>query len=228
MITLQRARDRPQGPEGRAVHPADEAFGALRGCFEQLTSETVEPGQNLVRPMAAGAEVVVYVGEGSLDFNDGLGRAGSLIAGDFLRLTAATNIGFSVSNSSLSPARVYQIYLSPAALSVEPASEQCHLTVAERRGLGCVVASRDGRGGSMRLLHDTCIHSGVLRAGQHVVHVLTVGRVAWVHVVEGQVSVAGTNIRAGDRVCVSRQRTASITAHQPSEVLLIDVIASTR
>lgn len=227
MITLQRARDRPKAIAGGHGVAADEPFASLRGCFEQLTADPLGPLESVTRHMARGAEVVIYVFEGNVDFDDGLGHTASLLAGDFVRLSAVQATEIVVANPrDDETARVYQVHFGPSATGIGELIERRRFTAADRERL-CLVATSEHQAGAMHLRHDAAVHSGRLQRGQHVVHELSTGRVAWVQVVQGNVSVSGTSLLAGDRMCVSRQRTASFTAQQHSEVLVVDVATPT-
>lgn len=226
VITLQRARDRPTGVGGGPASPTDEPFASLKGCLRQLAAEVVPPKAAVGRVMKAGEEVVLYVYEGSVELDARLGHEVELLAGDFARLTVEARTEITVFNTShRTTARVYQVLFGSEPSGVVKSFDRRRFTVAERAGLGCLIAGEGLRREGMMLHHDARVYSGVLQRGQHVVHDLSPGRVAWVDIIQGEVSVSGTNILAGDRVCVSGQRTASLTSGRLSEVLLIDITA---
>lgn len=229
MITLQLARDRPHGAGGLPALPVDEPFASLRGCLRQLSDDLVPPNEVVSRVVEPGEEVVLYVCRGSIELDAHLGRTVTLLAGDFARLSVPARTDVTVSNpSQRMNAHVYQVLFSADSGQPVRSFDRRRFTVAERSGLGCVVAAANLRGEAMRLHHDARVYSGVLQRGEHVVHELHPGRVAWVQLIQGSISVSGTEIMPGDRVCVSSQRTASLTSRNFSEVLVIDVIAPER
>jgi hypothetical protein len=97
--------------------------------------------------------------------------------------------------------------------------------VAERRGLLCVVASPDGRTGSLHVHQDIRIYSTLLDAGQHVVHELRPGRGAWLHVVSGEATLGDLVLGTGDGVGLSGEPAVSFTAREATEILLVDLPA---
>ncbi|HVZ35549.1 MAG TPA: hypothetical protein VG963_24155, partial [Polyangiaceae bacterium] len=102
--------------------------------------------------------------------------------------------------------------------------DQKRFSAAERRGLLCVIASPDGRGGSLRIAQDALLHSALLEPGQHVVHELGPGRIAWLPLVEGEVALPdGILAAAGDGAGISEDRAVSFTAREASEILLLDL-----
>ena len=104
-----------------------------------------------------------------------------------------------------------------------PGHQQKRFTAAECRDRLRVVASPDARGGSLRINQDALIHSALLEPGQHVVHELSHGRSAWIHVVQGEVTLGDIVLAAGDGAGVTGERAVSLTAREDSEILLVDL-----
>jgi hypothetical protein len=61
-----------------------------------------------------------------------------------------------------------------------------------------VLASRDGRNGSITIHQDAAMLGTLLGAGERVRHAIPEGRVAWVQVARGEATVNGERLRAGD------------------------------
>lgn len=230
MITLRRARDRTldRSKPGDApqLRPT-EAIVARFGALEYLEDERLAAGASRVRPLMAGAEVVTYVQEGEMTFDDGAGHRGSLLAGDFRRLTTGASTHLVEGNpSSTDAAHIFHIWLSPVQGEPQPEVEQRRFSIAERRGMPCLIAAPTSGDSSLRIRQDARIYSALLDRGHHVVHALENDRAVWVHVIQGSVTLGGVSLLAGDGAGVRRQRTASITAATRSELLLIDVGAA--
>jgi redox-sensitive bicupin YhaK (pirin superfamily) len=200
--------------------PLANGFAAL----EILNENRLRPGASVPRHSQHDAEIITYVREGALAYQDSLGRACVVQAGEFQRMTVAAGIRRNGTNASpRDSAHVFQIWLRPAAPGLEPSQEQKRFSVAERRGLLCVIASADGRKGSLRTQQDVVLHSALLDRGQHVVHELSPGRSAWVHLVEGEALLAGVLLTAGDGAGVVADRAVSLTAREKTELLLLDL-----
>lgn len=108
-------------------------------------------------------------------------------------------------------------------MSLEPSAEHKRFSAAERSGALRLIASPDGRNGSLRLHLDTRIYSAVLHAGQHVVHELTGGRSAWLHVVEGEITLENQILYTGDSAGLVAEQVVSLTARGDAEILLLDL-----
>lgn len=201
-------------------HPLALGFGAL----ERLEEDLLPPGAGVPHRPYHDAEVVTYVLDGAIAHEDSNGRACVIRAGEFHRMTTGRGIRHTETNASRDHwSHVFQIWLRPSEAGLEPSQEQKRFSAAERRGSLRVVASLDGRRGSLRLHQDVLIHSALLEPGQHVVHELAEGRSAWLHVVAGDAALADFVLSKGDGAGISAERAVSLTAREQTEILLIDL-----
>ena len=162
--------------------------------------------------------------EGALAYEDSKGRSVVICAGEFQRMTPGRGIRCSETNASRTDwAHVFQIGLQPSQGGFEPGHEQKRFSAAERRGTLCLVASPDARKGSLRVHQDVRVYSTLLDPGQHVVHELSDGRRAWLHVVDGDITLGDVVLGSGDGAGITRERAVSITAQERSEILLVDL-----
>ena len=230
MITLRRAEERRHDRRRQqevwltfSAQDRDDPLADGFGTLEILNEDRLPPGAGLGHPHHD-AEVITYVREGSLAYEDSTGRSGKIQAGEFRRLTAAQGIRHSETNASRTDwAHVFQIWVRPSAVGLEPTHEQKRFSAAERRGLLRVVASPDARRGSLCIHQDALIYSAMLDAGQHVVHELPPGRSAWLHVVHGEAILGDLVLTAGDGAGLTAERAVSLTARGGTELLLLDL-----
>jgi redox-sensitive bicupin YhaK (pirin superfamily) len=153
-----------------------------------------------------------------------MGRSDVIQAGEFHRLTAGRGLRHSETNLSRTDwAHVFQIWLRPSAIGLEPSRSQKRFSAAERRGVLCVVASPDGRRGSLTIDPHALIYSAMLDRGHHVVHEVLAGRLAWLHLLQGTVTFGDIVLTTGDGAGVTAERAVSLTAQETSEVLLLDL-----
>jgi redox-sensitive bicupin YhaK (pirin superfamily) len=200
--------------------PLADGFGAL----QILDEDRLSPGAELSRRPDRDAEIVIYVCGGALAYDDSTGRAGVIQAGEFRRTTAGRGRRQHETNASRSDwAHVFQIWLRPTQAAVGPGHEQKRFSTAERRGELCVVASPDGRRGSLRLNQDAVLYSAMLEPGRHVVHELAQKRSAWLHIVQGDAALGDVVLTTGDGVGITAERAVSLTARVQTEILLLDL-----
>lgn len=224
---LERHRDRGRKrevshtfmPPDRADPIADD-FGVLYA----LDEVRLPPGTSIPRHPRRDAELLTYVHEGALAYEDAQGRSGILQAGEFQRLTTGRQARHREANASrVDWAHIFQMAVTPREAELPAGHEERRFSIGYRRGDFCVVASGDGRRGSLLLHQDTLIYSAILSPGQHLVHDLGGQRAAWMHVVQGEVTLGDLILTTGDGAGIAGERAVSLTADRESEILLLDV-----
>jgi redox-sensitive bicupin YhaK (pirin superfamily) len=168
--------------------------------------------------------MVTYVVEGTLSHR-GVGADSSLLrAGDFQRSSVPHSDHVSYANASGSdPLHVLQLSLGGDMSHRKRIPQQKSFPVADRSAAVCLVGSQDGRQGSLLLDQDVLLYSCVLGAGQSIVHTLGEGRMAWMHVVRGEVNLGETVLLAGDGAGVCLAPAFTLSAGIPAEVVLLDL-----
>jgi hypothetical protein len=230
VITLRRAGERHhvrrrKQESWRTFHPDDRADPLADGfgVLEMLDEISLPPGAAVPHAHHE-AEVVTYVLEGALAQEDSTGRSGVLYAGEFQCIRSRHSTRHSETNPSQTAwAQVFRLGLRPAAAGLEPGQEEKRFCTADRRGVLCVVASRQGRASSLRLHQDATIHSSMLDPGNHIVHDLRPGRSAWLHIVRGEANVGDVILTTGDGAGISGERAISLTALGATEILLLEI-----
>ncbi len=237
MITLRRATERYHEHSRRydVWHTFDQrvglAFGVgdfgvgAFGALEDVDEGRIRPGAGVAQRWQHDAEVITYVREGGVVHEDASAEATVLQAGEFQQRTIARGARQSEKNASRNDAaHIFHVTLRHRGACGESVPQQKRFSAAERRGVLCLVASTDGRGGSLRLNQDVLMLSALLDPGQHVVHALADGRSAWVHLVHGEAKLGDVVLRTGDGAGVTADRAVSITARAVTEILLINLL----
>lgn len=230
MITLRRAGERHHDRRRKQDawftflpdrhKPAFFEFGTL----QLLSEEHLPPFARARAHAPQDSEILTYVREGTLAFEDSLGRSGVIQAGEFQRMTAGHRVRHSEVNASETKgAHVFRLWLRPSEARLEPSYEQQRFSSGQRRGRFCAVASPDGRRGSLHVRQQAVVYSSILDAGQHMAQALASGRSAWLQVVHGEVALNGMVLVAGDGAGFTAEHAISLTARKASEILLIDV-----
>ena len=202
-------------------NPADPFADGL-GPLVMLNEDRLPPGADVPQCTHHDAEMVAYVREGALTYKDSVGGSGIIRAGEFQRMTCGAR--HSEKNASRTDwARVFRIGLRPSEAGLEGGYEGKRFSAAERRGRLCVVASPDARKGSLRIHQDVRMYSAMLDPGQHVVHELSPGRSAWLHLVQGDAALSDMVLHTGDGAAITAARAVSLTAREETEILLFDV-----
>lgn len=231
MITLNRESERHRVKRGQ--HDTWMTFGSGDGpelnkdefgILMALNELRIPPGGVSAPHPSEEAEVVTYVYKGTLAQGDSSGKSGVVNAGEFQRMIIARGIRQKEKNPSRSEwAHIFRIYLRPSEVGLGSAQEQKRFAIAQRHNLLCVVASPDGRKGSLRLLQDALVFSSVLDPGRHLIHELLPGRRAWLHVIYGEVKLQEVIMTRGDGMGVTIEPSVSLTAQTNTEILLVDL-----
>lgn len=201
------------------AHPLANGFGALETLLERRL-----PPRTGHRLPIEDLEIITYVRDGALAYHDSMGHSGILNAGEFQRMTAGRAVRYNETNASPTNwAHAFQFCLRPAVVGLEPGHEQKRFSGAERRGMLCVVASPDGRRGSLQVHQDVVLYSAILHPGQHIIHELSPNRSAWLHVVQGQATLDAFTLETGDGAGFTAERAVSLTATEETEILLLEL-----
>jgi redox-sensitive bicupin YhaK (pirin superfamily) len=168
-------------------------------------------------------EIISYVLSGALQHRDSMGNGRIIRAGEFQYMAAGTGVEHSEFNpSSKEATRLLQIWILPDTKGVTPRYAERNLALAAPGQLH-LVASKTGRDGSMEIHQDADLLLARLDPGQEVRHALAAGRHAWVQVAEGEVTVNGQKLSAGDAAGLSQESALTMAASKPAQVLVFDL-----
>jgi quercetin 2,3-dioxygenase len=172
----------------------------------------------------ADMEIVTYVLEGALQHKDSMGNGSVIKPGDIQYMSAGTGVTHSEFNASKTePVHLYQIWMFPEKKGLKPVYDQKNFTEAEKRGKLRLIASPDGRDGSVKIRQDNELYATVLGKGESVKHALKPERHAYVQVARGSVKLNGTELETGDGAAISAEKVVELTGVQDAEVLLFDL-----
>jgi redox-sensitive bicupin YhaK (pirin superfamily) len=200
--------------------PQQMGFSVLR----VINEDRVEPGAGFPTHGHRDMEIVSYVLDGALEHKDNMGNGSVIRPGDVQRMSAGTGVRHSEYNASNNE-RVHflQIWILPKATGIAPGYEQKHFTPTELDGRLRVVASPDGREGSVTIHQDAYLYASRIANGAQVAHAMAPGRRAYVHVARGSVAINGTPLAAGDGARIENETRITLGNADGAEVLLFDL-----
>jgi redox-sensitive bicupin YhaK (pirin superfamily) len=168
-------------------------------------------------------EIVSYVLEGELAHQDSMGTGSVIRPGDVQRMSAGTGVLHSEWNhSKAEPVHFLQIWIVPEKKGLPPGYEQKSFGDDAKNRLR-LVASQDGRDGSVTVHQDAELYLARLDEGKEVTRELRPGRYAWVQVARGAVELNGTKLADGDGAAVADETRLVLRATTPAEVLVFDL-----
>jgi len=199
---------------GHYQDPAHMGVGPLR----VINEDRVSAGRGFDSHGHRDMEIISYVLDGALEHKDSMGN------GSVLRHGAGKGVVHSEFNhSKTEPVHFLQIWIQPNELGAPAGYEEKHFDAASKTGRLRVVASKDGREGSVSIRQDASIYAAILNGDDAVSFPLQPGRIGYVHVARGALNVNGVALKAGDAVRIDDEAQVSLDGAQDAEVLLFDL-----
>jgi quercetin 2,3-dioxygenase len=200
--------------------PRQRGFSDLR----VINDDRVAPGGGFGTHPHRDMEILSYVLEGELEHRDTLGNGSTIRPGDVQMMSAGTGVAHSEYNPSESrPVHFLQIWILPAQRNLTPQYQQANVADDDKRGRLRLIASGDGRGGSLVLNQDASVYAGLFDGEESATLTLAAGRAAYVHVARGAVSVNGIALGEGDGVKIRDEQRLRFDAGGNAEVLVFDL-----
>lgn len=234
MITLRKANERGHAQHGWLdswhtfsfadyYDPRHMGFGPLR----VINDDTVAGGEGFPPHPHRDMEIISYVIDGALEHKDSMGNGSVIKPGDVQRMSAGRGVRHSEFNASpTEPVHFLQIWIVPERTGLPSGYEQRFFGDADKRGRLRLIASSDGREGSVTIRQDVRIFASVLDAKSAAVeHTIGGDRRGWLHVVKGSIELNGQRLVAGDGVAIEGQERLALSSKEEGELLLFDMAA---
>lgn len=205
---------------GHYYDPQHIGFGPLR----VINEDRVEPAAGFDTHGHRNMEIISYVLSGALEHKDSMGNGSVLRYGDVQRMSAGTGVLHSEYNPSQSE-RVHflQIWIEPNVQNIAPSYEEKHFDQKSKIGQLRLIASPDGRDGSVSMHQDARVYAAILDSNDDVKYELASGRTAYVHVIRGRMTANGVALSSGDALKLSDERLVTLSQADAAEVLLFDL-----
>lgn len=201
--------------------PKNMGYGPLR----VINEDRVAPGEGFGKHPHRDMEIISYVLDGELEHKDSMGTGSIIRPGDVQRMSAGTGVTHSEYNPSpKNGVHFLQIWIEPENTGIKPSYEQKFFGPEEKRGKLRLLASPDGRDGSVTVHQDAELYAALIDGAEKVTHTLEDGRRAYVHVARGAVTVNGQALGSGDALKVDGEKQVVIEKGDNAEVLLFDLI----
>lgn len=232
MITVRKSEERGHAQHGwlDSYHtfsfadyfdPKHMGFRSLRVINEDRVAAGRGFGAHAHRDM----EILSYVLSGSLAHKDSMGHQETLGPNEVQRMSAGTGVVHSEFNPSpAEEAHFLQIWIEPATKGTESSYEQFKFDPAEKRGKLRLIADSRGGAGVARINQDAKVFVAEMEEATEIEYALGQQRYAWLHVIDGAVTVNGIPLQGGDAVAVAQEEKLEIRGKEiGSEVLLFDL-----
>lgn len=230
MITVRHAHDRGHADHGwldswhsfsfAGYHdPAHMGYSVLR----VINDDRIAQGGGFAPHPHRDMEIVTYLLNGALQHRDSMGNGSIIRPGDVQRMSAGNGVVHSESNAADGETHLLQIWLLPEKGGGAPGYEQKHFDEDALRNTLRLVASRNGRNGSVRIQQDAGIYAARLREGGTVKYQPASSRRLYLHVARGALEVNGTILSDGDGAAIADEAEVILKGRQEAEALLFDL-----
>jgi len=230
MIEIRKSEDRGLADHGwlRSYHtfsfadyqdPENMGFGHLR----VINEDRIQPGTGFGTHGHRDMEIISYVLEGELAHKDNMGNGSTIVPGDVQRMSAGKGVLHSEFNHAQDVTHFLQIWIEPSVTGISPSYEQKHFDAASKRGRLRLVASPDGREGSVTIHQDAFVYAALLDDADRATHKLQPGRRAYLHVARGKLTANGQLLEAGDALKATNTAEIALEKGKGAEVLLFDL-----
>ena len=231
MITIRKSNDRGHADHGwlntRFTFSFADYFDLEHVQFRTLrvmNDDRISGGGGFPTHPHKDMEIVTYVLEGALAHKDSMGNGSVIRPGDVQYMSAGSGVAHSEFNASeKETVHLYQIWMFPDKKGYKPVYDQKHFGEAEKSGKLRLVASPDGRDGSVKIRQDNELYATVLAAGEVVKHELRPSRHAYVQVARGSVALNGKKLETGDGAAISGEQALELRGVDKAEILLFDL-----
>jgi redox-sensitive bicupin YhaK (pirin superfamily) len=207
---------------GEYYDSAHMGFASLR----VINEDRVAPGKGFATHGHRDMEIISYVLDGALEHQDSIGNGSIIRPGDVQRMSAGKGIQHSEYNHSpTDEVHFLQIWIVPEVVGIEPGYEQKNFSAAEKKGNWRLLGSREGRDGSILIHQDIDFSAAILENGKTIDYTFATGRVGWLQVARGTVSLNDSLLSAGDGAAIHGETIVVTSQSDDTEVLLFDMVA---
>ncbi len=234
MLTLRKSEDRGYADHGWLKSHHSFSFADYHdpdhmgvGNLRVINEDRIAPGTGFGTHSHRDMEIVSYVLDGALGHKDSIGNGATIVPGEVQRMSAGRGIAHSEFNHAADQTTHFlQIWLLPNQIGIAPGYEQKAYAEADKRGRLLLVASPDGPNhvaGSVTIHADASMYAGLFDGAEHAELSLDAGRLAYVHVVRGEIEVNAQRLRAGDAARLDGEPRLVLEHGVAAEVIVFDL-----
>ncbi len=201
--------------------PIHNGFGPLK----VINEDQLAPLKGFPEHPHSDIELLTFVSQGTLRYQDNLGTAILLEEGDFQLTSCGSGIEHSVYNhNDNEDLVVYQFWVTPNYRGLVPQVDHWELPDHARRGRWALVATPEGDPGSMMIHRDVSIWTARLDPGQELDYAFPDGRHGWLQVTQGSLELGKKKLYQGDGVAIMDEPGFVIKGRELSEVVFFDLL----
>jgi redox-sensitive bicupin YhaK (pirin superfamily) len=201
-------------------NPQRVHFGPLR----VINEDRIAPGQGFGTHPHNDMEIVTYPISGAIEHKDSMGNGTVIKAGEVQRMTAGSGVQHSEFNHSQNDElHLLQIWIFPEEKGLQPGYEQTMFSRDDKLNQLRLIASHDGRDGSITVHQEVDLYASILQSGNKLEHAIADSHKVFVQVISGTIDANGQQASAGDGMQISDEEQLTIVAAAEAEFLVFDM-----
>lgn len=229
MISIRRSNQRGRADFGWLKSQHTFSFGNYYdeqhmgvSALRVINDDRVAPDAGFQTHGHHDMEIISYVLEGEIAHKDSEGNVAVLPPGEFQLMSAGSGIRHSEFNpSATAELHFLQIWIQPNVYGQTPGYQQKDF--GQQSGL-TLVASPDGKNGSMLIKQDAFLYQLILAADNTVNLAASKNRNYYVHVIEGELQIENQIVKPGDGATIENSDELQLIAlNQPVKALVFDL-----
>ncbi|TCB68888.1 pirin family protein [Acinetobacter sp. ANC 4178] len=164
-------------------------------------------------------EILTCVLEGTISHKDSMGNGRHISAGEWQLMSAGTGVQHIEMNQGDVPVHLLQIWIHPNVRDAEPNYQQIQCDPKLQPNQWHVIAGPNSDA-AMQIRQQAEVKTAFIQAAHNLV-VKTTQKLNYVHVISGELEIAGEKLKAGDALAFAEE--AEIKALTDSQLIWFDL-----
>lgn len=223
---LHRSEDRGHAQIGWLDSKHSFSFGSWYnpkymgvGSLRVINDDTIAAHNGFGTHPHDNMEILTCVLQGTISHKDTMGNERHIHAGEWQLMSAGTGVQHSEINNGDTPVHMLQIWVIPNVRDAEPNYQQVERDPKKSPNEWLLIAGPHDDA-LMHIRQDAEIKAAYLEKG-HSLPVKATQKFNYIHVIEGEIDIAGQLIKAGDAYLFDED--ATINANENSQFIWFDL-----
>lgn len=231
MLQMRRSKDRGYEDKGwfQVYHTFsfgdyyDPDFLSYRS-IQAINQGSIKGGKGLSMPLHKDLEILLYVIDGALEYKDGRGNTSVIRPGEIQKIATGSEMHYSEYNLSHHiSVHFLEFWIISEERGLQPTFTHKLFSPGSKWGQWCLVVSKNGRDGSIRIHQDVDIYATLLDGNDELSFETILDRYYWVQVVSGKFLFQESILEAGDGVAIQDEPAIEARCLQAGEFFLFDL-----
>ena len=198
-------------------NPQRMGFGKLK----VINDDVIQAGKGFDNHPHRDMEIITYVKSGAITHKDSNGNEGRTESGDIQVMSAGTGIFHSEYNLESQDTNIYQIWIEPNKMGVQPRWEAKEFPKDYVTDKLSLLVSGDSEDDALFIYQDAQIYGGKMKKDVVINH--PIKRQSYLLVASGKVGIGKDIIKKGDGAEITDTQNVEIKALEDSDILVIDI-----